>query len=123
MAVALEESKAKSLAIAPLRSQLEQLRRIWPALRRRLREQLLPLKELKTKLSVAGAPVEPEDIGISRKRLRESFRQAWFIRRRFTVLDLAVRTGVLENSLEHIFGPNGPWPIPSGEVQTAIKKE
>jgi glycerol-1-phosphate dehydrogenase [NAD(P)+] len=61
-------------------------------------------------LRAAGAPVEPEEIGISRARLRESIRQAFFLRRRFTVLDLAVRSGLLEPALSELFGPGGPWP-------------
>jgi glycerol-1-phosphate dehydrogenase [NAD(P)+] len=35
--------------------------------------------------------------------MRQSFRQAYHIRRRFTVLDLAVRAGVLDSCLEEIF--------------------
>ena len=46
-------------------------------------------------LSHHTAPVEVrEQIGISRERLRVSYRQALHIRRRFTVLDLADRSGV-----------------------------
>ena len=62
-------------------------------------------------LRAAGAPVEPEEIGISRTRLRESFGQAYWLRRRFTVLDLAVRCGLLGPALIELFGPGGPWPI------------
>ena len=62
-------------------------------------------------LRAAGAPVEPEEIGISRARLRESFGQAYFLRRRFTVLDMAARCGLLEPALSQLFGPDGPWPI------------
>src|SRR5439155_9903318 len=83
---------------------------IWPGLRDRLRRQLLPLAELKGRLRDAGAPVEPEQIGISRERLRASFWQAHYIRRRFTVLDLAVRAGMLDSALGTLFGANGPWP-------------
>ena len=36
-----------------------------------------------------------KEIGISRARLRESFGQAYFLRRRFTALDLAARCGLL----------------------------
>ena len=43
----------------------------------------------------AGAPVGPEEIGISRDRMSRSFRKAFFIRRRYTVLDLAMRVGLL----------------------------
>ena len=58
-------------------------------------------------LQDAGAPTEPEQIGITRARLRQSYWQAFCIRRRFTVLDLAVRTGLLDTCLDEIFGPAG----------------
>src|SRR5262249_52469049 len=110
VSVALQESRAKAATVAELRAQLQKLRLAWPTLRERLGEQLLPLVELKARLLGAGALVEPEEIGISRKRLRASFWQAYFIRRRFTVLDVAVRAGLLDSALGHLFGPNGPWP-------------
>ena len=109
--VALSESRAKWLDRAALKTQLQTLRRLWPDLKERLRRQLLPVAELKKMLDAAGAPIEPEQIGISRLRLRKSFWPAFFMRRRFTVLDLAVRVGVLESGLNHVFGPQGPWPI------------
>jgi glycerol-1-phosphate dehydrogenase [NAD(P)+] len=80
-------------------------------LRNRLREQLIPFGQLTSMLEAAGAAIEPEQIGISRERLRDSFWEAFFIRRRFTVLDLAVRTGLLNSSLGSLFGPNGVWSI------------
>jgi glycerol-1-phosphate dehydrogenase [NAD(P)+] len=70
-----------------------------------LREQLIPLAELRQMLQTAGAPTEPEQIGISRARLRDSFWQAYCIRRRFTVLDVAVRASLLDTCLDEIFGP------------------
>jgi glycerol-1-phosphate dehydrogenase [NAD(P)+] len=109
--VALQESQAKWIDAAGLRQQLAVLRRAWPGLKERLRQQLIPLPELKAMLCAAGAPVEPEEIGISRARLRESFRQAYYLRRRFTVLDLAARCGLLEPALAHLFSPAGPWPL------------
>jgi len=108
--VALLETKAKEIDTTALREQLEQLRRLWPTLRRRLSAQLMSFAELKKTLQTVGSPVEPEQIGISRARLKDSFRRAFFIRRRFTVLDLAFRTGMLDAGLAEIFGPNGPWP-------------
>jgi len=110
-AVALRESRAKWVDAAGLGRQLETLRRVWPDLRGRLRQQLIPRLELKAMLRAAGAPVEPNEIGISRARLRESFGHAYFLRRRFTVLDLAVRCGLLEPALGELFGPDGPWPV------------
>jgi glycerol-1-phosphate dehydrogenase [NAD(P)+] len=111
LAVALKESSAKCDAPAALAEQLRTLQRVWPDLTKALRQQLIPRSELKALLTTVGAPVEPESIGISRPRLREAFGLAFFLRRRFTVLDLTVRCGLLEPALEHIFGPKGPWPI------------
>jgi glycerol-1-phosphate dehydrogenase [NAD(P)+] len=89
---------------------------MWPNLKERLRQQLLSFDELKRMLSDAGAPVEPEEIGISRQRLRDSFWLSYFLRRRITVLDLAVRTNLLEKALEHLFGPNGKWALKTGRA-------
>ena len=110
-AVALKESQAKWVDAATLGRQLETLRRVWPELKGRLRPQLVPRVELRNMLLTAGAPVEPEEIGVSRARLRASFEQAYFLRRRFTSLDLAERCGLLEPALDSLFGPDGPWPI------------
>jgi glycerol-1-phosphate dehydrogenase [NAD(P)+] len=109
--VAVQEMTAKHCDREGLRSQLVKLRDTWPELRERLQQQLLPLVDLQRRLLAVGAPILPEEIGISRERLRRSFWQAYFIRRRFTVLDLAVRSGLLDACLEKIFGPLGPWPI------------
>ncbi|MEO6036592.1 MAG: sn-glycerol-1-phosphate dehydrogenase [Verrucomicrobiota bacterium] len=108
---AIRELRAKHSSVEQLRAQLEKLRATWPGLREKLRAQLLPLATLKKMLGDAGAPTEPEEIGITRERLRESYAQAFCIRRRFTVLDFAVRAGRLECSLDQIFGPNGLWPV------------
>ena len=109
--IAIAESRAKYIARDALKPQLERLRLIWPALRAQLRTQLIPHAELKARLQAVGAPTEPEEIGITRERLRQSFRRAHAIRRRFTVLDLAVRTGRLDAALDRIFGAGGIWEI------------
>ncbi len=64
-----------------------------------------------------GAPTEPEEIGLTRERLRDSFLRAQHIRRRFTVLDLAVRTDALEPALAALFGPGGRWELPRRRAQ------
>ena len=109
-AVAANELLAKHSTVAQLRAQLETLRAVWPVLRERLRDQLLPLRVLRQMLERVGAPTEPEQIGITRARLRQSYWQAFCIRRRFTVLDLAVRTRLLNGALDKIFGVHGVWP-------------
>lgn len=109
--VALREIAAKADDAATVRAQIATLQTVWPSLKERLRRQLLPFAELKHRLHTAGAAVEPEAIGISRERLRASFLSAFYVRRRFTVLDLAVRAQVFEPCLEAVFGPEGPWPL------------
>ncbi|MEA2736008.1 MAG: glycerol-phosphate dehydrogenase, partial [Humisphaera sp.] len=93
---AIEETRAKYPWRDELRAQLTKLRSAWPDLRRRLIEQLIPSAKLATMLAAAGAPTRSEEIGISAERLRKSHRLASHIRRRFTVLDLADRIGLLD---------------------------
>jgi glycerol-1-phosphate dehydrogenase [NAD(P)+] len=102
-AKAREESAIKLVDRDALRVQLQRLARGWPELHRRLAAQLFPWAELRDMLAAAGCPVDSAAIGISPDRLRRSYRQAYHIRRRFTVLDLAKRTGLMEPALERIF--------------------
>lgn len=107
---ARRELTAKQPTPPQLREQLETLRHRWPALRELLPRQLLPFTELSQMLKAAGAPTAPEAIGITRERLRESYWLALCIRRRFTVLDVAARTGLLDRCCNEIFAPHGRWP-------------
>lgn len=118
---AVAETAAKHAAPAELRAQLTQLRENWPQMRARLQEQLLPSGELQRRLALVGAPTEPEQIGIGRERLRASFRRAYHIRRRFTVLDVAVRTRTLDRLLDALFAPPGRTapPSPTGAAEDA----
>ncbi len=90
------ETRAKYIPRDVLRAQLQSLKDKWPTLKQQLREQLIPRAQLRQMLKDAGAPTESEQIGIPADRLRQSHWQAYYIRRRFTVLDMAVRTGLLE---------------------------
>ena len=103
---ALTETRAKYITKKELAQQLETMKVKWPVIRNRLERQLLPSVEVKRRLQLVGAPVEPEDIGISRPRLRDSFLRAQHLRRRFTILDVAVRTGCLDLWLGQVFGKN-----------------
>lgn len=108
---ALTETRAKHPTRDELSAQLNRLKATWPQLRTRLQAQLLPYAEMSRRLVDVGAPTQPEQIGITRERLRASFVRALHIRRRFTVLDLAQRTGTLSRCLEHLFGPQGIWSV------------
>jgi glycerol-1-phosphate dehydrogenase [NAD(P)+] len=109
---AQKETEAKYLPHSALRAQLERLCHVWPDLRSRLTNHLIPLQDVRTMLATAGCPTEPEEIGISRPRLRTSYEQALFIRRRFTVLDLAHRAGLFEECLDTLFSRGGAWQSP-----------
>jgi glycerol-1-phosphate dehydrogenase [NAD(P)+] len=96
---AIEETKAKKFAI----EHLKLLQAKWPELKQKLRAQLPSVQQTTEMLRKAGAPTEPEQIGISKQRLRDSFRMAYHIRRRFTILDVAVMTGLLDRCLDQMF--------------------
>jgi glycerol-1-phosphate dehydrogenase [NAD(P)+] len=109
-AKAREETRAKYPSREELTAQVAYLRDGWPGLRERLTRHLIPFGEVRDRLRAAGCPVEPEQIGISRERLRDSFEQASFIRRRFTVLDVMQRLDFMGSALRKLFGPAGVWP-------------
>jgi len=100
---ALAETRAKYISKDALAKQLTTLKENWPQIKDRLQEQLLPAAEVKKRLGLVGAPNDPRDIGITLERLRESFFRAQHIRRRFTVLDVAVRTGYMNRWLNQMF--------------------
>jgi glycerol-1-phosphate dehydrogenase [NAD(P)+] len=106
---ALSETLAKHPTTEERAARLEDLRLCWPQLRGRLAEQLLPIRELRAMLDAAGCPTEPGEIGLSRDDLRATYTRARTIRRRYTVLDLAHETGVLEACVGELFAPGGPW--------------
>lgn len=96
----LEETHHKYISGDALRKQLEQLREQWPEIKRRLEDHLRPFRNAVALLGDADCPVAPEQIGISRDRLRRSYEQAYYIRRRFTVLDVAMRAGIFAESVD-----------------------
>lgn len=105
------EIQAKYVTPEKLRLQLEQLKALWPEMKSRLESQVVPVSEAVRRLRLAGAPTKPEDIDLPRRRLRSSIIPAQSIRRRYTILDLGLRTLLLENWTEGLFGKGGLWPI------------
>jgi glycerol-1-phosphate dehydrogenase [NAD(P)+] len=60
-------------------------------------------------LRAAGCPTAPEEIGLGREDLKETYFRARTIRSRYTVLDLAAETGVFEECVDELFAPGGFW--------------
>ncbi len=109
--IGMTETAAKYVDAEGLRRQLLVLKNNWPDIKGRLQSQIVSFDEAVARLSAVGAPVRPEQIGISRQRLRDSAIRAQHIRRRFTVLDLAVRTCRLDGWLDALFGKGCMWEI------------
>jgi glycerol-1-phosphate dehydrogenase [NAD(P)+] len=113
---ALDETRGKYVSKDVLRTQLKRVQENWAPLQAKVRGQLFPFAELRGMLRRAGCPYDPSQIGISRARLRLSYEQCCFLRRRFTILDLLQRLGIFDTALDHLFGRDGVW-APGGEVQ------
>jgi glycerol-1-phosphate dehydrogenase [NAD(P)+] len=102
--LAAKETTAKRPAWSSRRHHLTRIADTWSKMKKRLTDHLILSAELARMLQEAGAPTESDAIGISPQRLAESYRQAYHIRRRYTVLDLAERAGVLDACVARIRG-------------------
>lgn len=91
---ALEESRAKQVSRDEVRAELGKLAIGWPHLCDRVRQQVYPVVEARDMLAAAGCPIESQQIGISAERLRLSHLKAYYLRRRYTVLDFVRRAGL-----------------------------
>lgn len=72
----------------------------WDDLRHRLTSVALPPKRLKAAFEQAGVVIEPQGLGIVTGFYREAIIHARELRDRFTMLDLAADTGLLERFVE-----------------------
>ena len=103
------QALAKWLPPEELRARLTLLAGIWPELSARLRTQLLPATELQQMLRDVGAPAHPSDIGLGWQRFRDTYVRAQMIRKRYTVLDLALEANLLTELVDELFTPTGFW--------------
>ncbi len=74
----------------------------WEELQLRLRKQLFPLDELRSKLRRASCPVAPEEIGLDREQFLHGIPTAQCIRKRYTILDLLAEAGLMKPALEYV---------------------
>ena len=111
LARGLAESEAKYCGPEGVRSQLESISACWPELREKIRKQIIPFEDVRKMLKLAGAPSGPEEIGVSKARLRDTFRCIPLMRNRFTGIDLIYRAGLLDEVTEHIFGRGGKFEV------------
>ncbi|TWP28797.1 sn-glycerol-1-phosphate dehydrogenase [Apibacter muscae] len=100
---AINQTTDKYVTKEELREQLTKIKNNWPSLKEKIQKQIIPFNETKRRLSAVGAPVEPEEIGITRDRLKKSFYRAHKIRSRYTILDFAYRAGYLDQWVDELF--------------------
>lgn len=106
---AVAQSMKKYVPAEALRARLELVREVWPTLSVEIREQVQPAAEFAAQLQLLGAPTHPRDVGLTLADLLTSYRRAQVIRNRYTVLDFAFETGILEDCLAELFAPDGYW--------------
>jgi len=94
-----------------LRKELTTIRDNWDDLKARLEDQLISVEETIRRFKAVGAPTMPEDIDLDRATLRDTIRRAQHIRRRYTILDVALRMGKFDEWLNGVFGKGGIWEI------------
>ena len=94
-----------------LRKELTAIRDNWGDLAAKIRAQLMPFDEVKENLRKVGAPAEPEEIGVTRARFRETFAGVPYMRARYFGADLVQRVGLMPALLDRLFGAGGVWEV------------
>ena len=107
---ALTETKNKYVDKEGLRRELTAFKAAWPELKERIRKQIIPFEEVRRRLKLVGAPYEPEQLGVSRARFRDTFAKIPYMRR-FSNIDIAYRCGFMDEWLERLFGKGGIWEV------------
>lgn len=105
----VEQTLAKALTPEQLGARLEHVAALWPVLKPKLQDQLLPAAELQRMLRAAGAPAHPYDIGLTWEQFRDTYVRAQMIRKRYTVLDLLLEVNLLDELTGELFAADGFW--------------
>ena len=105
----LTEITAKYNDKDEVRRQMQLLKSNWPDLKARLQAQCLTYDEMYRCLSIVGAPIQPEDVGITKAQMLADVPFVRHIRRRYSLLDLGLRAGTLDTWVNGVFGKGGVW--------------
>jgi len=92
----IAQLEAKALDEAGAARMNARLVEVWPAMRARLAEVMVPTARLEQALRAAGAPTRGVELGLSAAFYRDAVRHARELRDRYSILDLAGDAGVLE---------------------------
>lgn len=94
-----------------VRRQLNLAKANWPDLKAKLQQQCYTFDEMYRYLSIVGAPVKPEDVGISKQQMKADVPFVRHLRRRYNMMDLGLRAGLLDTWVDGVFGQGGVWEI------------
>ncbi|HLT01765.1 MAG TPA: sn-glycerol-1-phosphate dehydrogenase [Geminicoccaceae bacterium] len=92
----IAQLEAKALDEAGAARMNARLVEVWPTMRARLAEVMVPTARLEQALRAAGAPTRGVELGLSAAFYRDAVRHARELRDRYSILDLAGDAGVLE---------------------------
>ena len=94
-----------------VRRQLNLVKSNWPDLKAKLQAQCYTFDQMYRSLAIVGAPVKPEDVGISKAQMKSDVPFVRHIRRRYNMMDLGLRAGLLDKWVDGVFGEGGVWEI------------
>lgn len=94
-----------------VRRQLNLAKANWSDLKAKLQQQCYTFDEMYRYLSIVGAPVKPEDVGISKQQMKADVPFVRHLRRRYNMMDLGLRAGLLDTWVDGVFGQGGVWEI------------
>ena len=87
------QSKKKYIDSEELASRWSHVKKIWPELKIKLKDQVYGSEMMTLSLEKAGAPFAPLHIGLDEKTVKETLVQAQYLRERYTVLDFVFEAG------------------------------
>ncbi|MEE1102521.1 MAG: sn-glycerol-1-phosphate dehydrogenase [Alistipes sp.] len=94
-----------------VRRQLNLVKANWPDLKAKLQAQCYTFDQMYRSPSIVGAPVKPEDVGISKAQMKSDVPFVRHIRRRYNMMDLGLCAGLLDKWVDGVFGKGGVWEI------------
>lgn len=105
----VKHTLSKHLTGEELRTRLEKIKEVWPSVVEKATAQLSSPEEITGKLAKVGAPYHPEMIDIDTDRFRDTHFKAQMIRPRYTILDVLVDVGMLDEVVDRLFSAEGYW--------------
>ncbi|MFT0762674.1 sn-glycerol-1-phosphate dehydrogenase [Actinomyces sp. F1_1611] len=105
----VKHTVGKHLTGTELRDRLNLIKSRWPQIVDRAVPQLSSPEQIADQLARVGAPYHPEMIQIDWDRFRLTHFKAQMIRPRYTILDLLVEVGMLDEVVSRLFSAEGYW--------------